>query len=83
MGRSRDDRPGPVTRYRFGLDIPGGYRRLTARGVTDRDVPDDTDFRLAAHLARAGWAIEWSSLEACRSTSKAFPRLCPMLFGSN
>src|SRR5262245_29499046 len=35
-----------VTRYRFLLGGRGGHHWLTAAGVVDHDVPDDTDFRL-------------------------------------
>jgi alpha-glucosidase len=48
----------PVTRYRFLLDIPGGYRWLSARGVSDRDIPDGTDFRLVAYAAPPGWTAD-------------------------
>jgi len=46
----------PVTRYRFLLDEPGGYRWLTARGVVARDVPDTGDFRLTVHAPGPDWA---------------------------
>ncbi|MDT0165344.1 glycoside hydrolase family 13 protein [Actinotalea sp. AC32] len=46
----------PVTRYRFLLDEPGGYRWLNARGVHDRDVPDAGDFRLTVHEPAPAWA---------------------------
>ena len=45
----------PVTRYRF---LWSGARHwwLTAVGLADHDVPDDTDFRLVAHPAPPAWA---------------------------
>jgi alpha-glucosidase len=46
----------PVTRYRFLLFVPGHPPRwLTAAGVVDDDVPDDTDFRLVAYDAPPAW----------------------------
>jgi alpha-glucosidase len=46
----------PVTRYRFLLDEPGGYRWVTGRGVIARDVPDAGDFRLTVFPGAPGWA---------------------------
>jgi alpha-glucosidase len=48
----------PVTRYRFLLDGPGGYRWLTAAGVVGHDVPDDTDFRIVCGGAPPAWAAD-------------------------
>ncbi|MEG3616605.1 glycoside hydrolase family 13 protein [Isoptericola haloaureus] len=45
----------PVTPYRFLLDGPGGYRWLDGRGVHDRDVSDDGDFRLTTHAPAPSW----------------------------
>ncbi len=46
----------PVTRYRWLLDEPEGYRWVTARGAVARDVPDAGDFRLTVHRAAPDWA---------------------------
>jgi len=45
----------PVVSYRFLLDVPGGYRWLTGRGVVDRDIPDAADFRLTVHEPAPAW----------------------------
>ena len=47
----------PLTRYRFLLLAPDRPARwLTAAGLVDGDVPDDTDFRLVAHEPPPAWA---------------------------
>lgn len=46
----------PVTRYRFLLDEPGGYRWLNGQGLHARDVPDASDFRLTVHASAPEWA---------------------------
>jgi alpha-glucosidase len=48
----------PVTHYRFLLAGPSGYRWLTAAGIVDHDVPDDTDFRLVAGPGAPSWAAD-------------------------
>ncbi len=48
----------PLTRYRFLLDGPGGYRWLTAAGVVGHDVPDATDFRLVAFAPPPAWSAD-------------------------
>ncbi|MEV0395810.1 glycoside hydrolase family 13 protein [Polymorphospora rubra] len=48
----------PVSRYRFLLDGPGGYRWLTAAGVFPHDVGDDTDFRIVCGHAPPDWAAD-------------------------
>jgi alpha-glucosidase len=48
----------PLTRYRFLLAGPGGYRWLTAAGEVDHDVPDDSDFRLVTHPAAPSWLTD-------------------------
>lgn len=49
----------PVTRYRFLLDrVDGGYAWLTARGLADRDVTDDQDFRLTTYPPPPAWAAD-------------------------
>jgi len=48
----------PINRYRFLLDGPGGYRWLTAAGIVDHDVTDDTDFRTVCHPTAPEWATD-------------------------
>jgi alpha-glucosidase len=45
----------PDTRYRFFLDVPGGYRWLNGTGTHDREVPDAGDFRLTTHAPAPSW----------------------------
>ncbi|WP_240930556.1 glycoside hydrolase family 13 protein [Isoptericola sp. BMS4] len=48
----------PVTRYRFFLDVPGGYRWLNGTGLHDREVPDAADFRLTTHAPAPSWLTD-------------------------
>lgn len=49
----------PLTRYRFLLLGSGRAPRwLTAAGVVDHDLPDDTDFRLVAYEPPPAWTAD-------------------------
>jgi len=48
----------PVTGYRFLLDTGHGPQWLNAAGVSRRDVPDATDFRLLSYDPPPGWAAD-------------------------
>jgi alpha-glucosidase len=45
----------PVARYRFLLEVDGGYWSLNAQGLFRRDVSDYADFRLTSFPAAPGW----------------------------
>lgn len=48
----------PITRYRYLLAGPGGYRWLTAAGLQGWDPVDATDFRLVVGSEAPAWAAD-------------------------